>query len=430
MSYSLGYLNIHTPPMTTVSRATGYDLWLHPYFNQSRYFFMYCLNLRGEIRPFGDGEQGAVGSGAGMSSLLFFHGNQYNDPAAVWYARQFSDKDGNPPEVTWRPAIFVEDKVQPAKPENLSNDRLFRGIGWAAFHSDLAAPENDVHVMFKSSPYGSVSHAYADQNTFTIMKGGQALASVSGHYWPTYGAPFHAEYTRHTISKNAILVNGQGQIVRQRSASGEIVDFRSTDAFGYACGDAVPAYGGLLNRARRHILLIRPNVVVVVDDLEAPEAADYQWLFQTRQQFADMNEASQTFVSERGGHTMKVHLATPGGFSFHQTDDWPVEPTKGYEDKMDERGGRIPPKHWHFTGSTREKTRARRIAAIMTIDENGVMPEAALEREGDLLKARVPMAGATAMVTVDLGTGKAGEAPILEVEYRADSGKRERLSVK
>ena len=430
MGYALGYNSLHTPPMTTVSRATGYDLWQHPYFKQARYFFMYCVNLRGEIKPFGDGEQGKVGSGAGIASLLFFHANQYNDPATKWYIRQFQAKDGTPPEVAWRPAIFVEDHVQPKKPDNMPHDALFPGIGWVAMHSDLADPENDLHVLFKSSPYGSVSHSYADQNTFAIMKGGKALASVSGHYWPTYGAPFHAEYTRQTVAKNGILVNGKGQIVRQRSANGSIVDFQTSDLIGYACGEAANAYGGMLNRFRRHVVQIRPGVVLVVDDLEAPEASEFQWLFQTKQKLVQMNEKDQAFVSKRGDEAMKVQLVTPGGFGFDETNAWIVEPTKGYEDKMDKRGGRIPPKQWHFTGTTKAKGKARRIAAIMTVAEDGVMPECSLERDGEMVNARIAQPGSTAQIRIDLSTDKAGKAPIIEIEVKPAKGKAEKLSVK
>ena len=429
MGYALGYNHIHTPPMTTVSRATGFDLWEHPYFKKARYFFMYCVNLRGEIKPFGDGEQGGVGSGSGIASLLFFHANRYGDPSTKWFIRQFKAKDGAPPEATWRPALFVEDEVEPERPSNLPNDRAFPGIGWAALHSDLADPENDLHVMFKSSPYGSVSHSYADQNTFAIMKGGAALASLSGAYWPTYGAPFHARYTRHTVAKNGILVNGKGQIVRKRSACGELVDSKSTQYFGYACGDAVPAYGGLLKRFRRHVLMVRPNIVVVVDDLAAPKPSDFQWLFQARERLVQMNEETQSFVSQRKGERMTVHLVTPGGFTFEQTNEWLVDPTTGYEKSIKDRGGRIPRKQWHFTASTREKGKARRIAAIMLVAEDGQAPECEMKQDGDQLTARAAFPSGSATVTIDLSADQPGKAPILRAEYRPDSGKGERLSV-
>jgi len=430
MGYALGYNHIHTPPMTTVSRATGFDLWEHPYFEQARYFFMYCVNLRGEIKPFGDGEQGRVGSGAGIASLLFFHANRYRDPATRWFIRQFREKDGTPPEVTWRPALFVEDEVEPKEPDTLPNDRAFPGIGWAALHSDLADPENDLHVMFKSSPYGSVSHSYADQNTYAIMKGGAALASLSGAYWPTYGAPFHANYTRHSVAKNAILVNGKGQTVRKRSAHGRLVDFKSTQYFGYACGDAVPAYGGLLERFRRHVLLVRPGIVAVVDDLVASEPSNFQWLFQARQKLVQIDPATQSFVSQRGGERMTVHLTTRGGFTFEQTDEWLVDPTTGYENSIKERGGRLPSKQWHFTAATREKAKARRIAAIMLVAEDGKEPECEMERQDDQLIARTTFPDGSATLVFDLSIDPAASAPILRADYRPASGKGERLVAK
>lgn len=428
MGYALAYNSLHTPPMISISNATGFDVWQHPYFKKARYFFMYCVNLRGEIKPFGDGEQGAVGSGAGIAGLLFFHANKYDDPATMWYIRQFRESDGTPPEISWRPGVFVENAVEPRKPDDLPNARFFPGIGWAAMHSNLADPDNDLHLMFKSSPYGSVSHSYADQNTFTVMKGGAALASLSGHYWPTYGAPFHAEYTRQTMSKNGILVDGKGQIVRERSARGELVATSDSRYVAYACGEAQEAYGPLLERYRRHALLVRPNMIVIVDDLQAPKPSEFQWLFQTKQKLDKMDEAAQSFVSKRKGEAMRVYLATPGGFSFQQTDEWVVEPTKGYEDKMKERGGKIPPKQWHFTATTHEKAARRRIAAIMLVAEDGVYPECEIAHEGDRVTARTTMPGPAAEVAIDLST-TGGDAPLIEVEVRPESGEPERLRI-
>ena len=63
---------------------------------------------------------------------------------------------------------------------------------------------------FRSSPYGSTSHALANQNAFNTFYGGQPLFYSSGH---------HIEFTdvhsmlchRATRAHNTILVNGMGQ---------------------------------------------------------------------------------------------------------------------------------------------------------------------------------------------------------------------------
>ena len=218
-------------------------------------------------------------------------------------------------------------------------------------------------VLFKSSPYGAVSHSYADQNTFAIMKGGTALASPAGAYYPTYGSPFHTKYTRHTMAKNGILINGKGQ-VRKNSANGHLTDFQTTKHLGYVCGDAVNAYEGLVKRFRRHVLMVRPSLVLVIDDLEAPESAEYQWLLHSREEM-EIDEKQQKIVSRREDESMTVTLVTPGGFDFDQTNAWPLDPMTGYPNPI-----RKPPdKQWHLTAQTRNSSAARRIAAIMYIPD-------------------------------------------------------------
>ena len=151
---------------------------------------------------------------------------------------------------------------------------LFR----SALHSALDQPEQDTFVLFKSSPFGSVSHSHADQNSFCILKGGRALAIASGHYGPAYGMPHHANWTRQTKANNCLLVNGQGQLVRDPDAAGRICDFRHQQALSYVCGDAAPAYGGRLKRFLRHVLFLRPGVILLLDEVAAPEPAEFSWL--------------------------------------------------------------------------------------------------------------------------------------------------------
>ena len=127
---------------------------------------------------------------------------------------------------------------------------------------------------------------------------------------------------------------------------------------------------------------------------------------------------------------MTVHLTTRGGFTFEQTDEWLVDPTTGYENSIKERGGRLPSKQWHFTAATREKAKARRIAAIMLVAEDGKEPECEMERQDDQLIARTTFPDGSATLVFDLSIDPAASAPILRADYRPASGKGERLVAK
>ncbi|HIE27466.1 TPA: DUF4962 domain-containing protein, partial [Candidatus Poribacteria bacterium] len=242
VGYGLAYNQIYMPAFEALRRACDFDLWKRPFFSKVRYFFFYCTALRGEIRPFGDGaEGGGPGTqGDGFAALLSFHAHRYNDPYVAWWVKQVEGWRGGSGEM----AIVFEDEVDSKPPNELPASKAFRGVGWVALHSDLTRPDEDTLLLFKSSPYGSVSHSHADQNSFCIMKGGRALAIPSGYYGPSYGMPHHAEWTRSTKANNCVLVDGEGQVIRSARANGRITAFENRRGLSYVSGDAAVAYMG------------------------------------------------------------------------------------------------------------------------------------------------------------------------------------------
>lgn len=281
-------------------------------------------------------------------------------------------------------------------------------------------------VMFKCSPYGGVSHSHADQASFAIMKGGRSLAIPGGERYPHHGSPFHVEYTQQTMAHNAVLIDGEGQINRDARRGGQLSDFQSTEKFGYVCGDATNCFGPRATRDRRHLLFVRPGVVVVVDDLATPAPASFQWLLHSHQQLT-LDPTAQRLVSRKSDAVMTVDLLTPDGFEFRQTDAWPVDPRKGFPMAK----ARPPSAQWHFTADTRTKAAARRILAVMSIADTREQPICRLERTGDTVIVRVGLAGEAgpeAVVRVDLSTRAAGTAPVLEAEYTGPGGTAQKIS--
>ena len=89
--------------------------------------------------------------------------------------------------------------------------------------------------------------------------------------------------------------------------------------------------------------MIRPGVVVMVDDLEAPKPSEYQWLLHAWEKL-ELDESAQTFVSKRGEAFMQVRLFTGDQMRFAQTDAWPVEPKKGFPTASSPE----PAKRWQY----------------------------------------------------------------------------------
>lgn len=358
--YGLWYNNFYIPAFDTLEATAGYNLWKRPFFSSIRYFYLYCTSPLARIRPFGDSaESGGPNSSQSDAfiRLMDYHANRYKDGYTAWWIKQvpFSEsfKDINT-------ANFNND-VTPRPPVDLPNSKVFRGVGWAGLHSDLSEPANDTFMLFKSSPYGSVSHSHADQNSFAIFKGGVALAIPSGYYGPSYGMPHHAEWTRSTKANNSVLVNGQGQVIRDDKASGTISYFKDQKNHTYLVGDAAPAYMGRLKTFQRHILFLRPGIFLLLDQLEAPSAANFQWMLHA---FDKMKTGKQKVSARREDARLSIWFDSKQNLEISQTDIFDTPYNTGIPAAFHEE----VKNHWHVTVETREKVLNSRIAALMAVD--------------------------------------------------------------
>ena len=212
---------------------------------------------------------------------------------------------------------------------------------------------------FKSSPYGSSSHSFSDQNSFVLNALGEQLAISSGwREW--YGSPHHVGWTRATASKNAVLFGGQGQRVRDASAAGRITRFYTGERFDAATGDAsaawVPEAG--VRTALRHVLFVDRAYFVIADELASEQPLKHQWLLHAKRRMSeDPASGSVTINGSKAAARLTFGAPAPGGLIFSQTDRFAVPVDAAYRTRM--------PDEWHFTAETREAAAARDFVALL-----------------------------------------------------------------
>jgi hypothetical protein len=366
VGYGLWYNNHYMPALEGLRLGADYDLWKRPFFRKIRYFFLYCTAVHGEMRPFGDGaEKGGPALEPAFASLMGYHAHLFDDPQVGWWAKQTGNWNGGAAGGGTLALVF-EDDLPSEPPTGLPQARAFHDIGWAGLHSSLAAPEEDTFFLFKSSPFGSVSHSHADQNSFAVAKGGTFLAIPSGYYGPSYGSPHHAQWTRSTKANNSVLVGGEGQVIRESKASGRILAFENQEGLTYVAGDAADAYMGKLDRFDRHVLFLRPGLFVLLDDLEAPDAARFQWMLHALEEMK-LSKTTGRIVSRRKDAVLEVHVASPAGVQISQTNEFDTPFDTGMPEDFDEE---VAP-HWHVTAQTTEQQTTTRIGAVMGVYEAG-----------------------------------------------------------
>jgi len=334
-----------------VEQATGLPIYQRDWARNTGYYKLYGNPPYARLAPFGDGQ--SVGGGGAYATWLL--AQIFHDPYLQWAADQHG----------FRPSgldafLFFGQQVQAKPPADLPQARCFDDVGLVAMHSDLAHGERDVQVLLRSSPYGTISHSYADQNAFTLDAFGEPLAIASGYY-PYYSSPHHQQWTRQTKAANSITVNDEGQPWRDWEAKGRIPHFQ-TDAYcHYALGDARAAYQGRLTKFDRHILYLRPQeegadpTVVLFDDLESVHPSTFQWRLHALARMAT-DPSAQSVTITRNHAALDVRFLRPARLAFSQTDQFAVPP-EGEADRY--------PNQWHLTAETTERSTEGRFLTVL-----------------------------------------------------------------
>ena len=329
ISYGRAYNKWYVPFFATLERQTGFSFWDRPFYRRVGDFFVYCAPPGTEDLPFGDGQDGSS-PGGGIKTLLSLYGGVYDDPVMAWRADQI-DGGHQLPDLTGVAYPPYRGDVDGAG-QSLPNARAFHDIGWAAVHSDLATPDDDNYLVFRSSRYGNVSHSHNNQNAFAISAGGHSLAISSGYY-VNYGSPHHAEWTRATKAHNCVTVDGQGQ-ERGVEATGALTAFEAGDGFAYVRGEAGSAYADdVLTRFDRHILFVAPGLYVLCDDLAAPTASQFEWHLHTHEAPA-VDASGATIEASRGPANLRCRLFGDGELELEHWAGFDPDPNEGLIEEL------------------------------------------------------------------------------------------------
>jgi hypothetical protein len=199
-------------------------------------------------------------------------------------------------------------------------------------------------MIFRSSPYGSVSHAHANNNDFILHVAGRVLAMPSGYY-DGYGSAHHVNWVQQTKSHNCLTLSDAGQLVQSRESTGAIEAAYEDERLAYLRGNADACYLQA-RRCRRHVLFLKPhNCFVLIDEfLAAPGVnSSLQWNIHSWERF-DVDEASRTFRLQRGDSTLTGHVMCRRSGFFSQSEGWDPPPMKQRDQSL-----WYPQHHLRFT---------------------------------------------------------------------------------
>jgi len=304
-----------------IREAIGIDVFKRPFFRNTGDFILntYCQDLR--FMAFGDmsdlGDYPGMKAGYTMN-ILSAVTDSPNKSQYAWYFEQAKKRGKGTEQLFynygWWDFSFDElffsmlfEKTPAKAPDDSLMVKYFPAIGWVCIHKDMADEDKHLAFMFKSSPYGSVSHSHGDQNAFVLHAFGQPLAIQSGYY-VGFWSEMHTRWRRHTKSKNAVLVDNIGQFAQLRgttkaeemngsaksqfdqliASNGRIEVCEERENHVYLCGDAKAAFRKTvpyLKKNKRHVLFVEEKFFVIIDEIELEQEGTVQWLLHGLNEF-------------------------------------------------------------------------------------------------------------------------------------------------
>ncbi|WP_246358695.1 DUF4962 domain-containing protein [Paenibacillus phytorum] len=291
--------------MDVLLSSTGFNLYDKAFSRNEGLYPLYAWPKGSPKGIFGDGSEDSPG---GYSVSAYTRLAQMNgDPRLKWAAQAVGS--GMYPDLS--NYFYGDSNLAVRPPVDMSDSRWFQDIGVVAMHSELYDPDA-VSLYFRSSPYGSYNHMHADQNSFIINAFGEPLAIESGFY-DDYGTDHHMYYNKQTFSSNAITYDGKyGQPINDINADGKVVGFVTHPDFDAVSGDASVAYGAALSKAGRNVIYVRPNMFVVIDQLQSKstEGNEFAWRLHAEDELnLDADHAGATIL--KGAAALKVRFHAP-----------------------------------------------------------------------------------------------------------------------
>lgn len=411
---NIGYIHVNMESM--VSNYLLYrdlfrvNLFRHPWYANCANALAYTIPPHSAGDGFGDDSERISGYNTLRPDFAYILGQELDNPFALNYAYALSGQSKEKP-YRFTKTNFAEYRFQHKSHEVQSMDlksipqsAVFPQTGIVVMNTDVLNTENNVFVSFRSSPFGVGSHGMAEQNSFNLSCKGKPVFYPTG-YKITTADKHYLLAQKHSRARNTITVDGKTQAY-SHSAYGWIARYLDGKDITYALGDASKAYvpfdksainwitvlknanaytsenGFILTEEdnpkvktfRRHLVLLRPNILVIYDELEAEKAVT--WTFQLNglersNMSIDAEHCSMIANTDNcdvlanvfGSRRLKASLADT---SYVKPFDW-LNPQRG-------RAAKVFEEHqYHSRFENAEKCKRMRFLAIIQIDESDTM---------------------------------------------------------
>ncbi|MCK4827732.1 heparinase II/III family protein, partial [bacterium] len=256
-----------------------FNLYNHPRYQDAVKTFIYCQIPPDKSVHFGDSGGGKFGSYNIFNQLIVETG----DPLAAWLRKYLTDD---------KPTDFVSlfKPKFPLKPEVPKVSSIhFPAVDWIIMRSNFIDPEKVV-VTAKCGMNDDPHHGHLDAGHFSLYWRGEEFICDHGSagYDKKYFDKERWDYSlASSIGHNVVHVNGEKQShckykdrPWRNDVGGKIIEFRTNNIRDYALMDPTNAYPKIeLKSWRRHIILEKPFITIVLDEVECAKDVEIEVRF-------------------------------------------------------------------------------------------------------------------------------------------------------
>lgn len=368
-----------------IKAYTGFDfINAHPWYNSQADWLIYHVPPGSSADGFGDNTEEYFEPPASYAAFAKEMAMLTQNPKYDWYAKKIQQVQkitlSKEPVLRWFRLVNGEKMKVPPGVDLLRFPmaQISKEMGIASLHTDPANPENDIMIAMRASPLGAYGHILADQNTFNILVGGKRLFYRTG-YKVAMDDPHRLGWSKHTKSANGVLINGEGQPYSVE-AGGYLTRFLQGNQLAYMKGDASAAYQSKetkenfgLNKFLRHIVLVKPGIIVIYDELESPSDATWSWLIHSLKNM-QLDTLANTFTStiDHAKGSGKLWSSHPISWSLSNKFDVPAVIFRNYKGMLTKK---YEDTQWHVKAANQPKNRGMRFLSVIQVSKDGnVLP--------------------------------------------------------
>ena len=228
-------------------------------------------------------EDSGGGSLIGSTHLINKLATETGNHEAAWYSSEFLSERNNIFDIIW-----PKPDIQPVPPKSPS--KHFRTIDWWVMRSDFKDPAKVV-VAGKAGMNNDPHHGHLDIGSFVLYWQNDYFIQDKGKegvYDEKFFDDARWDYPHaSSIGHNVVFVNGEKQIpgkVRKQpwnlEVGGKVLEFRTSEKLDYVLMDPTNAYPkNELKGWRRHVIFEKPEITLVLDEINANPGASIEVRF-------------------------------------------------------------------------------------------------------------------------------------------------------